>query len=142
MESWDEIGVNSLVKKFEDKNLSSECWHHRQHLVVAYWYLTAFPLPEAIEKLREGIQKFNNAKGVAQTPTGGYHDTLTIFFARSMESFLKNLNPQLSFSQKLERVLERFDNFKAVTGEYYSTALINSWEARTSWVPPDLKKLD
>lgn len=74
--------IADLVRRFEDQSWPLEDWHHRQHLIVATWYLTTLPFEEASRRIREGIQAYNARHGIAQTPQGGYHETLTVALIR------------------------------------------------------------
>ena len=71
--------IKALVRAFEDTSLPRAEWTHRAHLTVALWYLTRHSGREATARIRTGIKRYNAAKGVLTTPTGGYHETLTLF---------------------------------------------------------------
>ena len=72
--------IQSIIGSFEHGTLPKEDWHHREHLIVAYWYLEKFPKDEATFKIKIGINNYNRLNGIQQTPSGGYHETLTVFF--------------------------------------------------------------
>ena len=138
----EEAEIEILIAAFEDTSLSHERWHHREHLIVAYWYVTHFDEKQALEKLRSGIMKFNAANDIRQTAMGGYHDTLTIFLAKKIRQFLKNLGESYIHADRLAKLLLSFADFKGITKEHYSEKLINSRRARMGWVEPDLKPLE
>src|SRR5687768_5917487 len=81
--------IFSLVRRFEDCTLPRAEWTHAAHLTVALWHLLQFDWPEATERVRRGIQRYNAAHGVLPTPTGGYHETLTLFWLRVVRSHLE-----------------------------------------------------
>ncbi|MDZ4405370.1 hypothetical protein [Prosthecobacter sp.] len=68
---------DEFLRQFEDQSLPLECWNHRAHLKIAYLQLTRFPFDEALCRMRAGIRAYNAARGIADTPTGGYHETMT-----------------------------------------------------------------
>jgi hypothetical protein len=80
------------IRAFETGALPKEDWHHAEHLAMAFWYLTHLDEKEAISKIRVGIQNLNSKHGVEQTPTGGYHETWTIFFAKMLN---RHINTEL-----------------------------------------------
>ena len=65
--------THRLVYRFEDHTLPKEQWTHTAHCIVALWYCVHFPLPEAVEKIRNGIRTYNVSIGGAKTYTSGYH---------------------------------------------------------------------
>ncbi|MFL6333410.1 MAG: hypothetical protein ACJ754_08905 [Pyrinomonadaceae bacterium] len=68
-----------LLRRFEDCTLPRAEWTHAAHLTVALWHLLQFDWPEAVARVRRGIKRYNAAHGIRPTPTGGYHETLTLF---------------------------------------------------------------
>lgn len=81
------------LRRFEDHSLPQEEWNHRAHLKVAYLYLNRFSQPEALERLRVGIQAYNAAQGIQDTPTGGYHETMTQVWLQFLHSALRQFGP-------------------------------------------------
>ena len=61
--------IRSVISAFESTELPLENWHHREHLIIAWHYLRTLPL-QAEQLIREGIQRYNAAKGILTTPTG------------------------------------------------------------------------
>src|SRR5919205_1588808 len=80
----------SLLRRWEDCTLPREEWTHAAHLTVALWHLLEFDWPEAVARVRSGIKRYNAAHGIVTTPTGGYHETLTLFWLRRVRSFLED----------------------------------------------------
>lgn len=73
---------DELLRAFEDRTLPYAEWSHRCHVKVAWIYLRRLPYDEALAKMRTGIQKFNAAKSVVESPTTGYNETTTQAFFR------------------------------------------------------------
>src|ERR1051325_8543258 len=125
-----------LVRRFEDCTLPREEWTHAAHLTVALWHLLQYDWTEAVARVRLGIQRYNAAHGIRTTPTGGYHETLTIFWLRRVRSFLEE-------SRNEARALVSLANDLAASAdrglplEYYTRELLFSTEARAKWVEPD-----
>ena len=132
--------ILSLVRRFEDCTLPRAEWTHAAHLTVALWHLLQFDWPEASARVRRGIKRSNAAHGIRTTPTGGYHETLTLFWLRAVRTFLE--------AERNEgRSLVRLANELAATHDkglplaHYTRERLFSPEARAHWVEPDLKPL-
>lgn len=132
--------ILALVRRFEDCTLPRGEWTHAAHLTVALWHLLQFEWPVAVARVRAGIRRYNAAHGIRQTPTGGYHETLTLFWLRRVRAFLEA-------GRNEGRALVHLANELAATAdrnlplEYYTRERLFSTEARAGWVEPDLKPL-
>ena len=132
--------VLSLVRRFEDCTLPREEWTHAAHLTVALWHLLQYDWPEAVARVRSGIQRYNAAHGILPTPTGGYHETLTLFWLRRVRAFLEDgrneARPLVALANELVAAAD-----KSLPLAYYTRERLFSPEARAGWVEPDLKPL-
>ena len=136
-----ESEIQQFVRLFEEGKWPTNRWHHYEHLVMAVWYIDRYPLQEAIEKIRSGILRHNEANGILQTEDDGYHETVTIFLARFIAKKLDSVDSEMDLTQKIEKIKSCCSDFKSKILEYYSQEKIQSWDARTQWVSPDLKAL-
>lgn len=129
-----------LVRRFGDCTLPREEWTHAAHLTVALWHLLQFDWPEASARVRRGIKRYNAAHGILTTPTGGYHETLTLFWLRTVRTFLEA-------ERNEARALVRLANDLAANADrglplrHYTRERLFSPEARAGWVEPDLTPL-
>ena len=131
--------VEALVRAFESGELPRAAWTHRAHLTVALWYLLRFPAQEATELIRIGIQRYNQSQGIITTRENGYHETLTQFWIRMVWRSVSNVSSaHASLSDMANEVAARYSD-KNLPLQYYSRERLNSWEARISWVEPDVK---
>jgi hypothetical protein len=138
----DEAEYRSFMSEFEAGTLAKEQWHHPEHVAVAFWYLSRLEEELAIAEICRGIQNLNLNHGVMQTPTGGYHETWTIFFSKVLCRYMGNdLDRDLPLIQQMNCAIIYLSDFRDLTRQHYSRELITSWEARTSWREPDLKSL-
>ncbi len=62
-----------LFEQFEDGTLPSECFHHREHVRVAFLYLKKYPVLEALQAFSSALKRFAEARGKSQL----YHETIT-----------------------------------------------------------------
>jgi hypothetical protein len=133
--------ILALVRGFEARTLPRAEWTHAAHLTVALWYLLQYDWPEAVERVRAGIRSYNEAHGIRATPTGGYHETLTVFWLRAVRAFLDDdRNEARSLVALANELVERAD--KNLPLRHYTRERLFSPEARVTWVEPDLKPLD
>lgn len=132
--------ILKLVEGFENGELPRSQWTHRAHLTVACWYLVCNNDSEAIPRIREGIKKYNASQGIATTKESGYHETLTVFWARIVRSYLAKATLDCSIVHLVNDLVACYSDSK-IPFEYYSRDRLMSPEARTNWIEPDLKPL-
>ena len=134
--------IEELVENFESCTVPPAEFDHGAHLAVALWYLARLPYTAAARRMREGLHRYtahNNAQA-------NYNETLTLFWLKLVRSFLGRADSATTTATR--PLCERADELLAAYGssklafEYYSRALIQTPEAKTSWVEPDLKPLD
>lgn len=130
--------IESLVRSFEDCSLEKEKWTHRAHMTAALWYLVRYSGREATARIRNGIKRFNAAKGGAAT---AYHETITLFWICVISRYILRSSADQSFLELANHMMEKCGD-KKLPLEYYSHDLLFSLRARTSWVEPDLKAFD
>ena len=133
--------IESVVRGFQWCTLPREDWTHAAHLTIALWYHLRFPGPDAEKVIREGIKRFNASKGIITTPTGGYHETITLFWIRMVCRYLDDVRAEkLSVTTLFNGLIERCGR-RDLPFEYYSRERLMSVEGRATWVEPDLKPL-
>jgi hypothetical protein len=133
--------VRDLVAAFESHELPHAAWNHRAHLTVAAWYVMWYGPEAALDRVRDGIQAYNAAHGVVQTPTGGYHETLTRFYVRLISRAVARAGLRGSLGQLVGRVVDECAD-RQLPYAYYSRERLSSWEARSGWIEPDIASLD
>lgn len=132
----------TLLREFEDRTLPFEEWTHRAHVRVGYLYLTCYPFPEALERVRKGIQAYNAANGVNEGPTSGYNETTTQAFLRIIAGTIQSYGALVptpdseSFCEAHPQVMTR-----QVLRLFYSPEQRSRPEAKSQFVEPDLAPL-
>ncbi|HLO85432.1 MAG TPA: hypothetical protein VK203_10565 [Nostocaceae cyanobacterium] len=132
--------IESVVNAFNNCTLPRSDWHHKAHLTVAFWYLTHYKAQEAINLLRQSIQKYNAGVGIKTTKDGGYHETLTLFWIHLIRHYLLTKNENHRFLELTNELIQNYGD-KNLPFNYYSRDLLMSWEARINWIEPDLQPL-
>lgn len=133
-----EADIKSLIAEFENCTLPRSEWNHQAHLTIALWYLNLYDEQKAINRVRQGIQRYNEAIGIKTTKDGGYHETLTLFWIRMVSHYL-SISEEKSFNLETAIAIYKTYNDKHLPFQYYTRDLLMSWEARNHWVEPDLK---
>src|SRR5687767_2517517 len=85
--------IESLVEAFESATISRDDWKHAEHMIVALYYLERHDPETATEKMHNGIfNLLRNGFGVDLTKEMPYHETMTIFWMRTVAAFNSSKN--------------------------------------------------
>ena len=133
--------VLRLVREFEACTLPRAEWTHHAHLTMGLWYLLRHDEAAATLLIRARIKRYNRAWGVETTPTGGYHETITLFYVRVIGGFLARAGRDCTLAALANRLVTECGD-RGLPLAYYSRERLMSWEARTRWVEPDLQPLE
>ncbi|MCM3902865.1 MAG: hypothetical protein ND866_14260 [Pyrinomonadaceae bacterium] len=129
--------IEVVVDGFESCTTVKEDFTHRSHLTVAAYYLHCSNQDEATERMRTGLLRFLDHHGVGRAK---FHETLTVFWIRTVSGFLEGLDQTLPLLEMTNAVIESLSDSRLVF-EYYSEELLRTDETRNGWVAPDLKDL-
>jgi hypothetical protein len=132
--------IEQLVRSFETCQLPRSLWTHHAHLTVALWFLIHYPQPEAIERIKVGIQRYNQSVGIENSQTSGYHETITRFWIHKIQAFLNQEIPAQSTLDRCNELMQNYSDPK-LPFQYYSHDYLMSWQARSTWVESDLRPL-
>ena len=132
--------ITDLVRSFEEATISRDEWKHAEHLIVALHYLSHYDADTAYTKMRGGIHKLLvKGFGVDLSKEMPYHETITVFWMRTVASFLANSNGS-SLPEKVSEMVLRYD--KEYPLRFYSRELLFSDEARARFIEPDIRLFD
>src|SRR5581483_2074225 len=129
-----------LVDQFEKGSLPKEDWTHQAHFVVAFWYCTQYPLPQAIQKITMGIKAYNIAMGNQNTDESGYHETITLFYTNIIAGYLVTTKIAALTDDVLADFLQQPFLAKDFIHQFYSTSLLKNKQARKHWTAPDKRE--
>ena len=132
--------ITDVVLSFEDATISRDDWKHAEHLTVALHYLCLHDIDTATEKMRSGIFKLLT-KGfeVDLSKEMPYHETLTIFWMRTVADFNASTNGA-ALLDKANELVAKYD--KDYPLKFYSREFLFSDEARAEYVEGDLQKFN
>ncbi|MEG4073795.1 hypothetical protein QUA30_14205 [Microcoleus sp. Pol14C2] len=133
--------IDSLIHAFQEGGLPRSQWTHEAHLTVALWYLFYDSEQEAINAIRNGIQRYNSVQGIEITQNSGYHETLTLFWVRTIRRYLADESQNRSIVDLANGLIAKYAD-RTLPFRYYTRDRLMSWEARNNWVEPDLRAIE
>lgn len=130
-----ETEILELVSSFESCTISRDEWKHAEHLIVALYYVSNNDLETATNKMRTGIFKLLAAFGVDLTKEMPYHETLTVFWMRTVYTYsLMHIDKPLAYIAV--EVTTKFD--KDLPLRFYSRERLFSDAAHEGFIDSDL----
>jgi|SRR5689334_16950574 len=94
--------IESVVRGFETCETPAAQFKHRDHLVVAVWYVHNLGREAALDRMREGLLRFIGHHGVDPKK---YSETVTRFWIESVAQRLNELGSDVSIVEKCNRIL-------------------------------------
>jgi hypothetical protein len=129
----------AFLREFEAAALPMDQWHHRDHIRVAYLYLSRYPLEEVIGKVRSGIKALNAALKVPEALDRGYHETMTLAWIHLVHCTLSEFGPAENADAFMDKHAQLLS--KRALLFFYSRDHIMSAEAKARFIEPDLTAL-
>ena len=133
----DEAALDGFIAAWRAGTLPKPSWTHAAHVAVCAWHAYGgVPADEVFAAMKRGIVAYNEAVGTANTPTSGYHETLTRFWTEVVVAHLHGARP----ATRLAAVRSAVDAFGAARSLHvarYSFDVVADRRARAEWVPPD-----
>lgn len=128
-----------FLASFESQQWPLNQWRHRDHVRLAYLYLRRYSFYEAANRIRASIKAHNLVWGLGDSPTSGYHETMTIAWLRLVDMILREYGPEESsdvFADAHPELLQ-----KKVLRLFYSKDAFSQVKAKSEFVEPDLAPL-
>jgi len=129
----------TFLKLFESAELPLDQWHHPEHIKVAYLYLRRYPFETAMDRIREKIKAQNMAHKVPESPTRGYHETMTQAWLRLVHVTLCEYGPAETADDFYEQSPQLTQ--KKTLRLFYSKEVFMSLPAKYEFFEPDLAPL-
>lgn len=133
----------SIVNGFRTKTLPLSEWTHEAHLITGLWHVAELGYEKALAEMRSNIPAYNESTGGMNTDSGGYHDTITVFWIWLLNEFWNRYSVN---EQPFETVCNQFlqsrysDRTNAFV--FYSKDYLFSKKARRENVEPDIQPLN
>lgn len=134
-----DTGIDHVALGLIDRSLPKSEWTHAAHFAAALWLLKRGGV-RAMREMPPLIMAYNEATGVANSDTSGYHETITLASLRAAHSWLLN-RPEAPLHVVLGELLASEIGRSDWVFRYWTRPLLFSVTARKSWVEPDLAAL-
>lgn len=121
------------LESFEAGSLDAEAFDHEAHVYVGWLYLEHYSLHEAIGRYTAALKRLTKALGVP----GKYHETITWFFLMVINERRGKMRGA-SWSDFRHANQDLCKGAGDVLTAYYSEDLLNSEQARSRFLLPDL----
>ncbi|HVH41651.1 MAG TPA: hypothetical protein VM925_04890 [Labilithrix sp.] len=126
----------ALWTAFATATLPESAWTHHAHLRVGWMFTKTHPLDEAHVLMRVGIIRLNAFHQLVETPSRGYHETMTRVWLLLIRGLVSEIDAATS-SEFVDACGLRLS--KDAVLRHYSRERITSVRARAIFVDPDLE---
>jgi hypothetical protein len=117
-----------------------EDWTHEAHFAVLIYVLDLRPDVDLDCEIGNLWRRSNEALGIENNDTGGYHETITRIYLNAVRDFLGNCHGQ-SLVEICNSILASSVSCRSYPLEYYKKETLFSPEARRNWLAPDMKNM-
>ena len=124
---------DELMRAFEAGKVPDGGFHHEQHVRVAWNYVKAHPLPEALARFCSALKGFAQAQGAPNL----YHETITVSFVLLINERLARNAGQASWAAFAAANPDLLSWKPSVLDRYYTKDTLDSAHARRVFVMPD-----
>ena len=122
-----------FLETFDVCAIAPPTFHHREHVRLAYTYLSEGNVLDAHRRLRASLLAFLAHNGVDPSK---YHETITRAWILAVDHFMERAEPAASFDEFIASNPRLLDTSIMLT--HYSKETLFSDEARVRYVAPDL----
>ena len=133
--------IERIGRGLLDRSLPKREWTHAGHFAAALWLLRHRGGLDLAIELPNYLRAYNEATGVANTDTGGYHETITLASLRAARSFLDGRPGDAPLNSVANDLLAGELGRSDWLLVYWSRERLFSVAARRVWTEPDLKPL-
>ena len=124
---------DELMQGFEAGKAPEGGFHHEQHVRVAWNYLKAHPLPDALARFCSALKGFAQAQGAPNL----YHETITVSFVLLINERLARDDAQASWAAFAAANPDLLSWKPSILDRYYTKDTLDSAHARRVFVMPD-----
>jgi len=122
-----------FIQRFEDCTLPTDCFHHRDHVRMAWLYLQRYTLLEALAKFCEGLKRYAGSVGKSNL----YHETITFAYIFLIHERIKCRVECQSWEEFALSNADLLDWKEGIVKSYYSEEMLKSDTSRKMFVFPD-----
>lgn len=123
----------AFAAAFESGDIAPDAFSHRDHLRLAYVYLSGTDVDAACARMRTALLGFLGHHGIAATK---YHETMTRAWILAVRHFLEKTAATRCADEFIDAHPEMLD--PAIMLTHYSANRLFSDAARANFIEPDL----
>jgi len=138
----DDDAVERLARGVIDGSCPKAEWTHAAHFAVAFWILRHWPDRPAETVMPDIIRTYNEATGVRNTDTSGYHETITQASIRAARSFLGGYPASQPLHELIDLLMDTALGRSGWMLAHWTRERLFSVEARCGWVEQNLQLLE
>jgi hypothetical protein len=128
--------LDAFLDDWHAGRLTRQDWTHGAHVAACAYYAFDHAAGETARIMTAGILAFNQSVGVANTPTGGYHETLTRLWSMVIVAHVSALGAASRW-EAVRSALERYGEDRDLPRRCYSFDVVKDVRARREWIAPD-----
>jgi 4-hydroxy-tetrahydrodipicolinate synthase len=129
--------VARLAARFAAQEVPASEWTHRAHLMTGAWHVHHLGPDAALRAMREGILRLNKVHGTLETPTRGYHETITRAYVELLAVFLAGFPEGTPLGTRVAAMLAHPLAGRDALLAFYPRDRLMSAEARSAWLEPE-----
>jgi hypothetical protein len=137
-----EADIDRIAAGVADLSLPKPEWTHAAHFACALWHLRRRPDLVLETAMPPMIRAYNEATGVPNTDTDGYHETITLASIAAARAFLDRRPPTEPLHEVVAALMAGPLGRSDWPLAWWSKDRLFSVEARRGWVEPDLRAFD
>src|SRR6266702_967325 len=133
----DQPTLEAFLAAFEAGTLPKARWTHAAHILTGASYVHSLGEAPAIDRMRARVSAYNLAVGGQNTPTSGYHETVTILWIKLLAAYHRDAiaaDPTLAHPASrptfANRAVAHFAPQSDILRRYYDYDIVASTEAR------------
>lgn len=134
-----DVEIERIGRGLLDRSLPKAEWTHAGHFAAAFWVLRR-PNMDAARDMPGLIRAYNEATGVHNTDTTGYHETITLASLRAAGAWLRGRAGMPLYEVLNELLATEYGRSEWLLG-YWTKSVLFSVAARKAWVNPDRREL-
>jgi hypothetical protein len=124
---------HELIEQFERGTLPNESFHHREHVRVAFLYLSQYPVLEALQMFSRALRGFAAANGKPQL----YHETITWAYTFLIRERMVRAGKKQVWEEFAQTNADLLSWKDGLLSQYYREETLRSDLARTIFIFPD-----
>jgi len=124
---------DEFIASFENGTITSESFHHSDHVRMAFLYLNRYPALEALQRFSSSLMNFAAAKG----KPGLYHETITWAFVFLIRERMARAGGRQTWSEFAAANSDLLNGEDNILKQYYRNETLSSDLARSSFLFPD-----